>query len=73
MAINVDDKVCATTFVPMAKLTDAAPSGTVTCAGTIAFELLVPILTTTPPAGATPLNTTVAPADADPTTVVTSK
>jgi hypothetical protein len=42
------------------KLAEIAPSGTVTLAGTLAALLLLDNVTTAPPAGASPLNVSVA-------------
>ena len=42
------------------KLAEFAPSGTVTLAGTLASPLLLDNITTAPPAGAGPLNVSVA-------------
>jgi hypothetical protein len=42
------------------KLAEIAPSGTDTLAGTLAAPLLLESITTAPPAGAAPLNVSVA-------------
>ena len=49
-----------TGVVLTAKLAEIAPSGTVTFAGTLAAPLLLESITTAPPAGAAPLNVSVA-------------
>ena len=52
------------------KLAEIAPSGTVTLAGTLAAPLLLDNITTAPPAGAGPLNVSVACEDWPPITFV---